>query len=154
VRAAVAYEGGARALVHALKFRGVQRIAATMAAQIATAVPDELLDGAALVPVPIHPVRLRHRGFNQAERLAAELGLRRGCPVVDCLERVGPHRTQVGRGQAERRQSIAVRLRAPAPSRAVLVDDVMTTGATVAACAEALGPCCAGAVVYAHTSGK
>jgi ComF family protein len=154
VWAGVVYEGGARALVHALKFRGVPRIARTMAAQMVAAAPLGLIEEATLVPVPIHPARLRRRGFNQAALLAGELAERSGTTVADCLERAGPHRTQIGRGRAERRESIAVRLRGPAPPRALLVDDVITTGATLAACAAALGPGCAGALVYAHTPGK
>src|SRR4051794_9480296 len=64
--APLAYEGGARALVRALKFRGAVGLAATMAAQIAATAPAELLDGFTLVPVPIHPARLRRRGYNPA----------------------------------------------------------------------------------------
>src|SRR3954471_13059588 len=67
--APLAYEGGARALVRALKFRGAVGLAATMAAQIAATAPEELLGGFTLVPVPIHPARLRRRGYNQAEWL-------------------------------------------------------------------------------------
>jgi ComF family protein len=161
VWAALHYEGGARALVHALKFRGNAGIAATMAAQVAATAPDELLDGFTLVPVPIHPARLRRRGFNQAERLAAEIGLRRGCPVVDCLERTGPLRTQVGLDQFERLDAIEATIRvregAEVPTHVVIVDDVMTTGATMSACAKALfegGTELAGGLAYAHTPGK
>jgi competence protein ComFC len=156
VWAALSYEGGAQALVRALKFRGVAGVAATMAAQMAASAPDGILHGAALVPVPIHPVRLRRRGFNQAALLAHELGRRRGLAVVDCLERIGTPRGQVGRGRDERLHAVQVRVRpgAPLPSRVLVVDDVMTTGATVLACAMALGSACAGAVVYAHTPGK
>src|SRR3954469_10875852 len=53
--AAFAYEGGARALVRALKFRGTAAVAATMAAQMAAGAPPDLLVGAALVPAPLHP---------------------------------------------------------------------------------------------------
>jgi ComF family protein len=153
---ALAYEGGARGLVRALKFRRVAGVASTMAAQVAAGVPDELLAGATLVPVPIHPARLRRRGFNQAELLARELAARRGCAVADCLERVGPRGAQVGRGREERLAAVHVRVRpgASVPPRVLVVDDVMTTGATVRACATALGSACAGAVVYAHTPGK
>src|SRR4051794_7502335 len=52
---AFVYEGGARALVRALKFRGTAGVAATMGAQLAATAPDELLDGFTLVPVPLHP---------------------------------------------------------------------------------------------------
>src|SRR5690348_2782510 len=104
--AALAYEGGARALVRALKFRGAVGVAATMAAQIAATAPDELLDGFTLVPAPIHPARLRRRGYNQAEWLALEVGERRGCPVSACLERVGPEFTQVGLGRLERMDAL------------------------------------------------
>jgi predicted amidophosphoribosyltransferase len=154
--APLAYEGGARALVRALKFRGAVGLAATMAAQIAATAPGELLDGFTLVPVPIHPARLRRRGFNQAALLAAELGRRRDLEVRDCLERFGSPRAQVGRGRAERLEAVQVRVRpgVPLPPRALVVDDVTTTGATLLACASALGRACAGAVVYAHTAGR
>src|SRR5919199_804081 len=68
------YSGGARAMVRALKFRAAAGVARTMGAQMAAAAPDELLAGSALVPVPIHPARLRRRGYNQAALLAAEVG--------------------------------------------------------------------------------
>jgi ComF family protein len=159
--APLAYEGGARALVRALKFRGAVGLAATMAAQIAATAPDELLDGFTLVPVPIHPARLRRRGYNQAEWLALELGERRGCPVSVCLERTGAALSQVGRSRVERMDAIqsTIRIRAgcEVPKRAVVVDDVITTGATVDACLGALfeaGCELAGGLAYARTLGR
>ncbi len=159
--APLAYEGGARALVRALKFRGAVGLAATMAAQIAVTAPDELLDGFTLVPVPIHPARLRRRGYNQAEWLALELGERRGCPVSVCLERVGSEASQVGLNRIERidsiQQTIRVRDGYEAPERVVVVDDVITTGATIDACLGALfaaGCELAGGLAYARTLGR
>lgn len=161
VWAAFAYEGGARALVRALKFRGTAAVATTMAAQIAAAAPDELLAGATLVPVPLHPARRRRRGYNQAELLARELAARRELPVADLLSRAGPRATQVGRTRAERlralESTIAVRRDGAQPARALLVDDVITTAATVAACAAALraaGANVSGAIAYARTLGR
>ena len=152
------YESGARALVHALKFRGLPGAAATMGAQIAATAPAELLDGATLVPVPLHPERLRRRGYNQAELLAREVRKRRGCPVSDCLGRVGDAGTQVGRTRCERlialEGSVRVREAVRAPRLAVLVDDVSTTGATLDVCADALlGAGCRAVrgLAYAHT---
>jgi len=160
VWAPFAYESGARALVKALKFRGLSGVAATMGAQIAATAPDELLDGFTLVPVPLHPSRLRRRGYNQAELLAHEIGVRRDCPVVDCLERVGEIGTQVGRTRLERitalEGTIRVRRGMCAPKLAVIVDDVSTTGATLDECAGVLfkaGSRKVGGLTYAHTLG-
>jgi predicted amidophosphoribosyltransferase len=159
--APLAYEGGARALVRALKFRGAVGLAATMAAQVAATAPDELLEGFTLVPVPIHPARLRRRGYNQAEWLALELGERRGCPVSVCLERTGAEVSQVGLNRVERidsiQQTIRIREGYDVPKRAVVVDDVITTGATIDACLGALfdGGCeLAGGLAYARTLGR
>jgi ComF family protein len=162
--APVAYEGPARGVVGALKFRGARRAADAMAAQIAAnAPPGWLAAPARLVPVPLPPARARRRGYNQAERLAAALAARTGLTVADCLERAGPPRgTQVGRDRVQRLTGIAgtVRLRPgdpPAPARAVLVDDVVTTGATLAACARALyenGTRSVVALAYARTPGR
>jgi ComF family protein len=163
VWAPVAYDGPARALVRGLKFRGAAGLAATMAAQIAACAPREVLvPPAVLVPVPLHPRRARRRGFNQSERIAAELGRRVGLRVEDCLRRRGPSGArQVGRGRAERLSGIAgaVELRPGArpPERALLVDDVVTTGATLAACAAALSHGAVAdvaAVAYALTPGR
>jgi ComF family protein len=139
VWAPVGYTGPARALVHALKFRGARAVAALMAAQIAANAPDCFLAGA-LVPVPLHARRLRARGFNQAALVATALAERTGLPVCDCLARAGSARTQMGRRRGERRAGLTgeIGLRAPAPERVLLVDDVVTTGATLAACAAAI----------------
>lgn len=158
--AAFAYDGGARALVHALKYRGLMGVAATMGAQIAATAPALLLDGFTLVPVPLHPARLKKRGYNQAALLAHEIGGRRGCPVLDCLERTGDAGTQVGRDRLERLTALegTVRMREgiDPPERAVIVDDVSTTGATLDVCAQALfdgGSQRVGGLAYAHTLG-
>jgi ComF family protein len=159
--APLAYEDPARALVRALKFYGVVAVADTMAAQIVQAAPEGWLAHGRLVPVPLHPARRRKRGYNQAERIAAALSTKTGLPVEDCLMRAGPRATQVGRGRSERLAGIAgsVRMRddrAP-PARAILVDDVLTTGATLAACAGELSGAGAGEVIgvaYARTQGR
>jgi len=96
---------------------------------------------AALVPVPLHPRRLATRGYNQAALLAQELARcgQRACrPRL--LLRARDTERQVGKSQSERRDNPdgAFQVRAPGPSRVVLVDDVVTTGSTVRACAQAL----------------
>lgn len=155
VWAPVAYEGPGRALVRGLKYRGAVGLAEPMAAAICAGAPA--LAGA-LVPVPLHPRRRRLRGYNQAERLAAALGRRCGLPVADCLERGGPAAArQVGRDRAQRLAGPAIAATGPAPARAVIVDDVCTTGATLAACAGALraaGAEAVSALVYARTPGR
>jgi ComF family protein len=158
--APVAYEGPAQGVVRALKFRGATRAADTMAAQIAVGAPDGWLGGQrSLVPVPLHPARARRRGYNQAAVLAAALARRTGLELVDCLERSGPRETQVGRDRGQRLTGIAgaIRLSGRAPPEAVLVDDVITTGATLVACAHALrdgGSNSVVAVGYARTPGR
>jgi ComF family protein len=160
VWAPVAYDGPARALVRGLKFRGAAGLAETMAAQIAACAPPDLLrPPAVLVPVPLHPRRARTRGFNQAERIAAAIGRRAGMRVDDCLRRRGGASRQMGRGRTDRLQALtgAVELRSRVPSQVLLVDDVATTGGTLAVCAEALyagGADHVAAVAYALTPGR
>lgn len=154
--APVVFEGPARALVHALKFRGALGVADLMAAQMVAAAPPGLLDApATLVPVPTHPLRRRARGFDQAERLAAAMAARTGLPIARCLGRSGAPSRQAGASRAARRAAgrIDIRVRGDPPRSAILVDDVHTTGATLEACAVALRRAAVGpvyAVAYAR----
>jgi predicted amidophosphoribosyltransferase len=154
--APVAYDGPARALVHALKLGGMVAAADVMAAQIAACVPPALLAGGTLVPVPGHPRHRRRRGFDQAERIAAALGRRTKRPVSRCLVRGRDAPPQAGASRAERLRNggSAIAVSGRIPPRAVLIDDVHTTGATLDACARALRAAGAGSVVavtYART---
>jgi ComF family protein len=160
--APLAYEGAARSLVRGLKYRGAAGLARPMAAQMAANAPAGLLvPPAELVPVPLHPARRRRRGFNQAERLATALSRRTHLPVNDCLRRRGRAVRQVGRDRAERMVGASGTISwAPGrrvPEVALLVDDVVTTGATLSACAGVLrgaGVAAARAIAYARTPGR
>jgi ComF family protein len=154
--APLAYEGPAQGVVRALKFRGATRAAKSMAAQITARAPPGWLEASqTLVPVPLHPSRARRRGYNQAKLLAEAIAERSGLPMADCLERTGAKGTQVGRTRAQRLAGISgrVRLIGEPPKNTILVDDVITTGATLAACAEIL-PNGVIAIAYARTPGR
>jgi ComF family protein len=140
----------ARETVAALKSRGALSVSRLMAAELALRVPGDLLRGV-LVPVPAHRRRRRRTGFNQARAIAVALGGRTGLPVDDILERTGSAQPQVGLERAARlvnaRGSVRVRAGSVVPTRALLVDDVYTTGATLDACASSLKAAGAAAVV-------
>ena len=161
----MAYEGAARELVRGLKFRGAMALADAMAAPMIANAPESVLpvvtlaEPPTMVPVPLHPARRRRRGFNQAEVLAAALARRTGFAVLDCVSRSGPAGSQVGRPRAARLSAPPGRMhaRTTAPRRALLVDDVATTGATLAACARALRAAGAReitAITFARTLGR
>ena len=156
--APLAYDGPARDLVRALKFRGALSLAREMAALVVASAPRDLLR-ADLVPVPLHPVRLRRRGFNQAVVLAEAIGRTTGLGTTDCLRRRGPGPPQVGRTRGARLSGPtgSIEARARVPPTALIVDDVVTTGATIAACAAALrraGTTELAAIAFARTPGR
>lgn len=138
VRSAVWLEDGARRAVHCLKYEGWWRIAASMARAMKDLEP--VAGPIILVPVPLAPKRLRERGYNQSERLASALGAIAGRPVGSVLRRVRETPTQTALTPEARLANVAGAFAATEVwGRAVvLVDDVFTTGATLAAAAEAL----------------
>jgi len=145
-RAAVRYDDIARMLVHRLKYGDRLDLVPMMGRWMARA-GRELLDGAdALVPVPLHWRRLWRRRFNQAAALAGAISSLTGTPVLhDVLRRVRATAQQVGLGRSERAANVNGAFRvakertgAVAQRRLVLVDDVLTSGATVDACTRAL----------------
>ncbi len=124
-------------LVAALKFGARLPLAGSAGAVIAARAPADLMEGT-IVPVPAAPARRRWRGFDAAEAIAAALSAETGLPLSPCLRR-SQGRRQVGRPRSERLASPPrVRLADRPPAAAVLLDDVVTTGATLGACARAL----------------
>jgi ComF family protein len=145
-RAAVRFDEISRVLVHALKYGDRLDLAPMMGRWISHA-GSELLAGAdALVPVPLHWRRLWARRFNQSAMLAAAVSAASGVPVVTAaLKRVKATAQQVGLSRPERAANVQGAFRVPDAGkpavvgrRLVLVDDVLTSGATVEGCARAL----------------
>ena len=140
-------EGPASAIVHALKYDGWPRIAEDMGGRLARLSwpRDVLEERALLIPVPLAASRMRERGFNQSERIARALGARWQIPVLDgVLVRGRATETQTRLTPGERLRNVAgafhttaerTRLRG---AHVIIVDDVVTTGATLNACALAL----------------
>lgn len=138
------YEGTLRELIHLFKFSGMRPLVRPLGAFLFRALPvDAEFD--LVTPVPLHWRRLWSRGFNQSALLAGYLAKRRSLPVVNALRRGKNTATQTGLTSAQRRKNLsgAVALRKRArgrirDKRVLLVDDVLTTGATGNACAAVL----------------
>jgi ComF family protein len=145
-RAAVRYDDIARTLVHAYKYGDRFDLAPLLAGWMARAGRELLADADALIPVPLHWRRLWARRFNQSATLAREIGKSANVPVLhDALRRARATAHQVGLSKAQRAENVQGAFRVPTDAkgevtgrRIVLIDDVLTSGATSDTCARVL----------------
>lgn len=142
--AAFAYEGPLRRALAGLKYGGAARVARPLAGRAAARFAGlaALAGGAALVPVPVHSDRHRQRGYNQAALLARGLAAASGLAMADVLTRrratTQQHRLDRAARLRNLRQAFAMRPDARPPPVVILVDDILTTSATLEACAGVL----------------
>lgn len=137
------YGGPLREALHSFKYSRVRRMADPLGDLLAAHLRARPLPADALLPVPLHPRRLAERGFNQSEELARCLSRTLGLPLLTTgltRTRDTEHQARLDActRQTNMRDAFVWQHSAPPPARVLLVDDVLTTGATVGACAQAL----------------
>lgn len=144
-RAPFRYSGAVRRAVIHMKFAGARRVARPLARSMAECIPGTGADGTegeerVVTWVPLGRRRRRLRGFDQAEVLAREVASLSGLPIRGLLERVRETRPQASRPGRQRQLALRAAFRAlgSCPPRVILVDDVLTSGATAAECARVL----------------
>ena len=145
-RAACLYDEASRDLILTFKHGDAVEHAGLFARWIARSAADLIADADAVAPVPLHPFRLLSRRYNQAAEIARPLARGAGLEFLpDVLERTRRTQTQGGKSGSGRRRNVAGAFAVPEARRKrikgrriLLVDDVMTTGATLDACAKAL----------------
>jgi len=136
------YEGALRKLIHLLKYQGIRPLARTFGGFLVQALPRE--QGFDLiVPMPLHWRRRWERGFNQAELLACEVSKKWNVPIRNIARRTRATAPQAGLTNAKRRANVSGAFSVKRGTRldgmrVLLVDDVLTTGASASACARAL----------------
>jgi competence protein ComFC len=136
------FEGKLRELIHQFKYGGMKPLAKPLADYLAAALPRERQFDA-VVPMPLHWRRQWKRGFNQSDLLARATARRCGIPMIRAVRRVRATKSQAGLSNARRRENVSGAFRARGQKtvrgrRILLIDDVLTTGATASACARVL----------------
>ena len=140
VRAAAHFSGALRDAIHAFKYKGLRALDGTLGEMLGDCWDADPWPVEVIVPVPLHPSRLRERGYNQSALLARQLARHSGLAIAeDSLIRVAATAPQVGLNTVQRAENVRDAFRCPGTSlqgsRVLLVDDVLTTGATLRACA-------------------
>ncbi len=144
IRSPFKFDDAIRKAIYELKYRNLKAIAPCLAELLTDYLRSNPLVGEVLVCVPLHPLRLRERGYNQSSLLASELGKRIDLPVIeDCLIRVKRAQPQVRAGSIEERRrnvtdAFVCRDAKLTGKQIILIDDVCTSGATLESCAAAL----------------
>ena len=144
IRSLFRFDGVMRKVIHQLKYQNLKAISPCLAELLADYLKSNPLSGDAIVPVPLHPKRLRERGYNQSSLMSRELAKLINLPVIeDCLIRVKEACPQVRAANVEeRRRNVAgafgCRDWQVKGRQVILIDDVCTSGATLESCATTL----------------
>jgi len=144
IRSLFRFDEVIRKAIHQLKYHNLKALSRSLAKLLADYFWANPLEGEALISVPLHPRRLRERGYNQSSLLTQDLAKFINLPVIeDCLVRVKEARPQVGAADLEERRLNVIDAFACRDEKAngkyvILIDDVCTSGATLEACATAL----------------
>jgi len=144
IRSPYRFDEVIRKAIHQLKYHNLKAISSCLAELLADYLQSNPLRGEAIVPVPLHPRRLRERGYNQSSLLARKLGKLTNLPVVEnCLIRIKEAQPQVkAHNIEERRENVIDAFMCHnekiSGKQIILIDDVCTSGATLESCALAL----------------
>lgn len=142
IRAPHYFEGILRETIHRFKYQHATHLAQPLAEVLVAYLQAHLIEFAMLVPVPLHGLRFKQRGYNQSELLATELGAALGVPVVNALIRVKETKSQMNLPAGERKANVrgafVCQDESVSGKKVLLIDDVCTTGATLEACSIAL----------------